>query len=295
MSYKKILLIVVIVVIIYAIISSFTTTSEPFVETEIPPMLCIGETCIVEDDLNRMIMKSLEKLETTTGETGPQGPQGETGPQGPQGETGPQGPQGLQGDRGETGPQGPQGLQGDIGVKGDRGETGPQGPTGPKGDFGDSNKVCLEDQCLFKNDIMNILSISSKTLDILKLLSSSGTTPNVIFSPTPIVRRSDGTDIKTPAEIKEMIPNGGVIFSQEVGPLTFRTFGWGRTSTITRDSPIQLWQTTYNKNDNLIIQELFWRGDKNILIEGGGGTNDRKFNFWRKSKGENEWDYIFAS
>lgn len=54
-----------------------------------------------------------------SGNTGPQGPQGDPGPQG---EPGPQGPQGD---------PGPQGIQGDPGPQGPQGDPGPQGPEGP--------------------------------------------------------------------------------------------------------------------------------------------------------------------
>ena len=69
-------------------------------------------------------------LVVESGETGPQGLQGDVGT------TGPAGPQGLQGDIGTTGPAGPQGPQGDIGATGGLGPQGPQGDIGATGACG---------------------------------------------------------------------------------------------------------------------------------------------------------------
>jgi hypothetical protein len=94
--------------------------------------------------------QGIQGIQGPKGETGLQGPQGERGPageQGPIGLTGPQGPQGVQGERGlqgergeagATGPQGEQGLRGETGPQGPQGEIGPEGPVGQPGADGKS-------------------------------------------------------------------------------------------------------------------------------------------------------------
>jgi hypothetical protein len=86
----------------------------------------------------------------TSGNPGPQGPQGipgdtgAVGPQGPIGLTGPQGPQGTTGPTGltgQTGPQGATGPQGLTGVQGPQGATGSQGPIGLTGPQGSASTV----------------------------------------------------------------------------------------------------------------------------------------------------------
>jgi len=201
------------------------------------------------------------------------------------------GPQGLQG---ETGPMGPQGLQGEIGVKGDRGETGPQGPTGPKGDFGDSNKVCLENQCLYKNDISNLLTLSNKTNDIINSLSSSGgKSSNILFSKIPIVRDKSGKDLKTPDEIKSMIPDGGIIYSYENGPLTFTVNSLSPSENFTLSHETQIWKTTYIPSQNIIIQEPHRNFDKALIVNERIDSQPQLWNY--RVSLENEWSLFITN
>ena len=77
--------------------------------------------------------------DSTSGPSGPEGPQGPTGnegPQGPTGNEGPQGPTGNEGPQGPTGNEGPQGPTGNEGPQGPTGNEGPQGPTGNEGPQG---------------------------------------------------------------------------------------------------------------------------------------------------------------
>jgi len=141
--------------------SSTRSTRENF--DDLPPMLCLGQTCLQEEDLNKLIVKSSEG--ESSGPTGPQGPQGDFGPEGPAGPTGPQGEIGWDGPTGPTGPigpmgnpgiqgpagpignTGPQGLKGDIGPMGNPGIQGPAGPignTGPQGLKGDTGPQGLK-------------------------------------------------------------------------------------------------------------------------------------------------------
>ncbi|WP_347130083.1 BppU family phage baseplate upper protein [Staphylococcus hominis] len=80
---------------------------------------------MLDDIVERILLKDIERFR---GPKGDEGPQGEQGPQGLQGEVGPKGEQGIQGEKGDVGPQGP------TGPKGETGEQGIQGPKGEKGD-----------------------------------------------------------------------------------------------------------------------------------------------------------------
>ena len=70
--------------------------------------LCIGNTCINENDLKEM----LKNEPGPPGPRGHQGPQGSSGSQGPRGHTGSSGPRGYQGPQGSSGSQGPRGPAG---------------------------------------------------------------------------------------------------------------------------------------------------------------------------------------
>lgn len=78
------------------------------------------------------------------GHTGPRGaigPEGEAGPPGsvgPKGDTGSPGAQGISGQKGDTGPQG---MQGAVGPRGDVGPPGVQGVDGHKGDIGPQGEI----------------------------------------------------------------------------------------------------------------------------------------------------------
>ncbi|WP_317954902.1 MULTISPECIES: BppU family phage baseplate upper protein [unclassified Staphylococcus] len=89
---------------------------------------------ILDDIVERIMLKDIERFR------GPKGDKGDTGPQGPKGDKGDKGADGIDGEmgpQGEQGPIGPEGPKGDVGEKGDTGERGPQGDIGPKGDIGD--------------------------------------------------------------------------------------------------------------------------------------------------------------
>ncbi|QKW67561.1 polysaccharide deacetylase family protein [Staphylococcus hominis] len=75
----------------------------------------------LDDIVERILLKDIERF---------RGPKGETGDTGPQGPKGDKGTDGIDGEIGPVGPTGP------MGPKGDKGEMGPIGPKGDKGDPG---------------------------------------------------------------------------------------------------------------------------------------------------------------
>lgn len=74
---------------------------------------------ILDDIVERILLKDIERFQ------GPKGDKGDIGPQGPKGN------KGIDGINGEMGPAGPTGP---MGPKGDAGEQGPQGEQGPPGE-----------------------------------------------------------------------------------------------------------------------------------------------------------------
>lgn len=76
---------------------------------------------ILDDIVERIMLKDIERFR------GPKGDKGDTGPQGPKGD---KGADGINGEMGPAGPTGPMGPKGDTGEKGLQGEQGPPGPAG---------------------------------------------------------------------------------------------------------------------------------------------------------------------
>lgn len=74
---------------------------------------------MLDDIVERILLKDIERFRGPKGEkgdTGPQGPKGEQGANGIDGEIGPAGPTGPMGPKGDTGERGPQGLPGKDGA-----------------------------------------------------------------------------------------------------------------------------------------------------------------------------------
>lgn len=76
---------------------------------------------MLDDIVERIMLKDIERFR------GPKGEKGDTGPQGPKGD---KGADGVDGEIGPAGPTGPMGPKGDAGEKGLQGEQGPPGPPG---------------------------------------------------------------------------------------------------------------------------------------------------------------------
>lgn len=76
---------------------------------------------MLDDIVERIILKDIERFR------GPKGDKGDTGPQGPKGD---KGADGVDGEMGPAGPTGPMGPKGDTGEKGLQGEQGPPGKDG---------------------------------------------------------------------------------------------------------------------------------------------------------------------
>lgn len=76
---------------------------------------------MLDDIVERILLKDIERF---------RGPKGEKGDTGPQGAKGDKGADGINGEMGPAGPTGPMGPKGDTGEKGLQGEQGPPGPPG---------------------------------------------------------------------------------------------------------------------------------------------------------------------
>ena len=100
--------------------------------------------------------------------------------------------------------------------------------------------LCISSTCLDENDFIRIK---------LKLTE----TPTVIYSKTPLVRDTSGKDLSTPADIKRMLPNGGVIYSEENGPITFKINSENERY-YTYTDKYQLWQSVYITSLDLVYQ-----------------------------------------
>ena len=95
---------------------------------------------MLDDIVERILLKDIERFrgpKGDTGDIGPQGPRGIKGVDGINGEMGPAGPTGPMGPKGDTGEQGPQGEQGIPGPKGEKGDIGERGPEGLPGKDGE--------------------------------------------------------------------------------------------------------------------------------------------------------------
>lgn len=94
---------------------------------------------MLDDIVERILLKDIERF---------RGPKGEKGDTGPQGAKGDKGVDGVDGEIGPAGPAGPMGPKGDTGEKGLQGEQGPPGPPGETPilpDFSDWQKYKLID------------------------------------------------------------------------------------------------------------------------------------------------------
>lgn len=93
---------------------------------------------MLDDIVERILLKDIERFR------GPKGEKGDTGPQGLKGDKGADGINGEMGPAGPTGPQGPKGDKGDTGPQGIKGDTGAQGPQGDGGTtITDTGKIAL--------------------------------------------------------------------------------------------------------------------------------------------------------
>lgn len=92
-------------------------------------------TIQVSDDLEKMVLRCLEKLQVTMlqGEPGIRGPQGPSGPPGRDGAPGKKGDTGAPGKNGPPGKDGVDGINGLNGINGENGMNGLDGMTGPEG------------------------------------------------------------------------------------------------------------------------------------------------------------------
>lgn len=86
---------------------------------------------MLDDIVERILLKDIERF---------RGPKGEKGDTGPQGLKGDKGADGIDGEIGPAGPTGPMGPKGDTGEKGLQGEQGPPGPPAILPDFSNWQK-----------------------------------------------------------------------------------------------------------------------------------------------------------
>lgn len=94
---------------------------------------------MLDDIVERILLKDIERFR------GPKGEKGDTGPQGPKGDKGVDGVDGEIGPAGPTGPMGPKGDTGEKGLQGEQGPPGPPGETPILPDFSDWQKYKLID------------------------------------------------------------------------------------------------------------------------------------------------------
>lgn len=117
---------------------------------------------MLDDIVERILLKDIERFR------GPKGEKGDTGPQGPKGD---KGADGINGEMGPTGPTGPMGPKGDTGEKGLQGEQGPPGPTPTLPDFSNwqKHKLTQDDGSIITdfnsnidfNDVEQLKSLSN--------------------------------------------------------------------------------------------------------------------------------------
>jgi hypothetical protein len=169
--------------------STSTPTPTPTPQT---PILCVGKTCIQEDDLNRLIIKSM-----------------------------------------------------------------------------DANDFCINDVCINKTDLSNIKAVANNP-------------PTIIYSKKQLVRNTEGKDLSIPADIKRMLPNGGIIYSEEKGPLTFRINSKDEKYYTTPEA-IQIWQTVYIVSFDMVYQS---QESRNALGVNYGFPSPSQF-FYNMSQNRN--------
>jgi hypothetical protein len=109
-----------------------------------------------------------------------------------------------------------------------------------------NNMLCIGGTCIKESDLNRML---------FKSLEPNAISPTVIYSKTPLVRNTEGKDLSTPADIKRMLPNGGVIYSEEIGPITFK-INSENEAFYTYPEKIQLWRSVYIVSVDLVYQSF---------------------------------------
>lgn len=111
--------------------------------------------------------------------------------------------------------------------------------------------LCINQTCLTENDLINLQALSSSSKDIINLLSLPK--PNVVYLNYPIIRNNIGKDLLSPQDIIKLIPDGGIIYSLEIGPLSFTD---SKNNIVNLTDINQLWCTMYIPQKSIIIQ--YW-------------------------------------
>ncbi|MEB2655278.1 BppU family phage baseplate upper protein [Staphylococcus haemolyticus] len=128
---------------------------------------------MLDDIVERILLKDIERFR------GPKGETGDTGPQGPRGDKGADGVDGEIGPAGPTGPMGPKGDTGEKGLQGEQGPPGPPGETPILPDFSDWQKYKLIDDDGTVKSLEKGMDLEDK--DFLDSLSSG-----FYYVPSPI-------------------------------------------------------------------------------------------------------------
>jgi len=126
-----------------------------------------------------------------------------------------------------------------------------------------SSMLCIGKTCITEENLIQLLFKSQE----------KNIPQTVIYSKSPLVRNTEGKDLSTPADIKRMLPNGGIIYSEEIGPITFR-INSENEAFYTIPQKYQLWATVYNVSLDMIYQSQEMKNASGINYNYSPPTSD---------------------